>query len=66
MGGVKLEGRRMYSLAYADNVVLVVEKEEEMKSMLERLESYLDGKELELNTRKTIMRFRKGDRRERE
>jgi hypothetical protein len=51
----------VYSLAYTDDVVLVAEKEEEMRSMLERLESYLDGKGLELNTRKTkVIRFRKG------
>jgi len=48
-------------LAYADNVVLIAEREEEMGSMLERLEKYLDRKGLEVNTGKTkVMRFRKG------
>jgi len=53
--------RRIYPLAYADDVVLVTEDEEEMRSMLERMKVYLDGKGLELNWEKTkVMRFRKG------
>ncbi|XP_067212233.1 golgin subfamily A member 6-like protein 6 [Linepithema humile] len=60
-GGVKLRGRKVYSLAYADDMVLIAEEEEEMKGMMEKLERYLDRKNLELNTEKTkIMRFRKG------
>lgn len=52
---------RIYSLAYADDVVLMAEKEEELRSMMERLEGYLERKTLELNPNKTkIMRFRKG------
>jgi len=61
-GGVRLGEERIYSLAYADNVVLVAEDEDEMKSMMERLERYIERKKLELNTRKTkTLRFRKGD-----
>jgi len=42
-------------------MVLLAEGEEEMRSMIERLESYLDKKRLELNAEKTkIMKFRKG------
>lgn len=60
-GGVELEGRKWYSLVYADDVVLMAEDEDGMRSMLERLEGYLEGKKLELNTEKTkILRFRKG------
>ncbi|XP_067207866.1 golgin subfamily A member 6-like protein 22 [Linepithema humile] len=60
-GGVKLRGNRIYSLAYADDMVLVAEEEEEVRGMMERLERYLERKKLELNTKKTkIMRFRKG------
>jgi len=47
-------------LAYADDIVLMADKEEEMKSMIEKLEKYLKGKSLGLNVGKTkIMRFRK-------
>jgi len=56
---VKLEGRKLYNLAY-DNIVLMADKEEEMRSIIERLEKYLEGKSLELNVGKTkITKFRK-------
>lgn len=52
----------MYTLAYADDVVLVAEEEGEIRSMMNRLEEYLDKKKLVLNVKKTkIMRMRKGD-----
>ncbi|XP_071577986.1 uncharacterized protein [Temnothorax nylanderi] len=42
-------------------MVLLAEGEDEMRSMMERLERYLDKKRLELNAEKTkIMRFRRG------
>jgi len=41
--------------------VLLAENEDEMRSMIERLEEYMDKKRLEVNVEKTkIMRFRKG------
>jgi len=59
-GGVKLDGKRVYTLAYADDMVLLAEGEEEMKSMMERLEIYLDKKKVELNAEKTkMLRFRR-------
>ena len=40
--------------------MLLAEEEDEMRSMMERLEGYLDKKGLELNARKTkIIKFRK-------
>lgn len=42
----------MYSIAYADDVVLLAEGEGEMRSMIERLERYLVKKGLELNVGK--------------
>ncbi|XP_071568694.1 uncharacterized protein [Temnothorax nylanderi] len=60
-GGIRLGGKRIYTLAYADDVVLIAEDEDQMRSMLERLEGYLGRKRLELNVEKTkIMRFKKG------
>lgn len=45
-------------------MVLLAEKEGQMRSMIERLEKYLEGKRLELNVGKSkIVRFRRGDRR---
>lgn len=58
---MKLGGGRIFSPAYADNLVLLTEKEGETKSMVERLEHYLGTKGLELNVGKTkVFRFRKG------
>jgi len=43
--GVRLGEKRIYSLAYADDMVLVAEKEEEMRSMMEKLERYIERKD---------------------
>jgi len=60
-GGLKLREGKIWSLAYADDVVLVAENEDEMRSMIERVEVYIDRKGLEVNTEKIkILRFRKG------
>ncbi|KAL6420867.1 hypothetical protein ACFW04_014383 [Cataglyphis niger] len=65
-GEVKLKERKIYTLVYADGVVLIVEEEDGMRSMIERLEGYLEKKGLELNVGKSkILRFRKGGGRER-
>lgn len=42
-------------------MVLLTEEEDKMRSMIERLEGYLEKKKLELNLEKTKMRFRKGE-----
>ncbi|XP_039312991.1 uncharacterized protein LOC120359478 [Solenopsis invicta] len=60
-GGVKIGEVRVYTLSYADDVVLLAEGEGEMKSMLERLERFMDRKGLEVNVEKTkVLRFREG------
>ncbi|KAL6418089.1 hypothetical protein ACFW04_012823 [Cataglyphis niger] len=63
---VKLGGMKVYIFAYVDDVVLIVEKEDGMKSMIGKLESYLEKKGLVLNVEKSkILRFRKRGGRER-
>ncbi|KAL6420586.1 hypothetical protein ACFW04_014633 [Cataglyphis niger] len=63
--GVKLGGIKVYTLAYADNVVLIAEEEEGMRSMIGKLEGYLEKNGLELNVGKSkILRFRKGGERD--
>lgn len=58
-------GERVYTLAYADDLVVVAEEEDQMRSMIERLETYLDEKNLVLNAEKSkVMRFRRGGGRE--
>lgn len=50
-GEIRLGGE--YCLAYADDVVLLADKEKELRSMLDRMEGYLDKKRLEINVEKT-------------
>jgi len=60
-GGMKIGEEKIYGLAYADDIVILTEKNEKMGNMIERLEGYLEKKNLEFNVGKTkIMRFRKG------
>lgn len=40
-------------MSYADDIVLLTEDEEKMRSIIGRLEKYLERKGLELNTNKT-------------
>lgn len=48
-------------MQYADDIVEIAEGKNELRSMVERLERYLEGKGLELNTEKTkIMRLMRG------
>lgn len=65
MGWAKIGGDRLYTLAYADDIVVLAEEEGQMRSMMRRLWCYLRGKNLEVNNAKTkIMRFRRGGERE--
>lgn len=43
-GGVRLGGGKVYTLAYADDIVLLAEDEGGMKRMIGKLESYMDRK----------------------
>ena len=61
VGGVRLGKKRLWSMEYADEVVLLSEGEEAMKEMMRRLERYLKKKKLELSVEKSqMMVFRKG------
>jgi len=65
-GGVKLKGERVYTLAYADDIVLLAEEEDGMRAMMSRMERYIRGKKLEVNAKKSkVMRFGKGGGRRR-
>lgn len=60
--GVDLSGgKKIYSLAYADDIALLAKDEESMRGMVRTLERYVEWKKLGVNVRKTkIMRCRKG------
>ena len=60
-GGARITERRIRPLAYADDMVVLAERKEELESMIRRLERYFEVKKLQVNVGKTkIMRFRKG------
>lgn len=62
---VRLERGRSFTLAYADDSVLLAEEEEGMRGMLKELKRYVKEKELELNVEKSeMMRFKKEKGRE--
>lgn len=54
-GGARLGKRRIYTLAYVDDLAMMAKMEREMKKMLKSLERYLEEKELTLNTDKSKM-----------
>jgi len=56
-GGLKLEECKIFTLMYVDDIVMMAEKEQGMKVMISRLERYLKGKRLELNTEKTKIMY---------
>jgi len=67
VGGVWIRKNRIWTLAYADDLVLLAKNEESMKETMKRLERYLRNKNLQLNAEKSKMLcFRKrGGRRRR-
>lgn len=60
-GGMVIGKEKVWSLGYADDIVLLAYRAEELRNMIWRLKRYFDKKELILNAEKTkVMRFRKG------
>ena len=56
---------KVWSLAYADDIVLIANKGEELKTLMKRLEHFLDRRKLNLNIEKSkTMFFKKGGRKE--
>jgi hypothetical protein len=63
-GGVRLKGKKVFTFAYADDLVLLSKDEEGMVAIMARIERYLRVKGLVVNVgRSKIMRFGKGGRR---
>ena len=56
--GIKIGGRNLNNLRYADNTTLMAESEEELKSLLMKVKEENEGVGLKLNIQKTkIMAF---------
>ena len=65
-GGIAVGGSRFWKLAYADGIIVIAREEEVLRSMIKRLEKYLEERKLTLNAKKSkVMVFDK-QRRKRE
>ena len=51
--GIKIAGRNIYNLRYADDTTLLAESEEELKSLLMKVKEESEKVGLELNNQKT-------------
>ena len=51
--GIKIAGRNINNLRYADNTILMAESEEELKSLLMKVEEESEKIDLKLNIQKT-------------
>ena len=51
--GVRIAGRNINSLRYADGTALMAEREEELKSLLMKVKEESEKADIILNTRKT-------------
>lgn len=66
-GGVTIEKRRFYTLAYADDLAVLATKENELKRMLKSLEKYFEEREMILNVEKSkVLMFSRKDINKRE
>ena len=58
--GVIIGNKRVYALAYADDLAIIAETEEEIERMIKYLNRYFKDRELEVNAEKSkIMVFSK-------
>ena len=53
--GIKIAGRNISNLRYADDITLMAESEEELKSLLMKVKEESEKVGLKLNIQKTIM-----------
>jgi len=59
LGGVRLSRDRIWSLAYADDLVLVAYNRETLQNMMSIFKKFLEGRKLELCTEKTKIMMKK-------
>ena len=51
--GIKISGRNINNLRYADDTILMAESEEELKSLLMKVKEESENADLKLNIQKT-------------
>lgn len=62
-GGIVVGRRKVWSITYADDIILVATSESGMNEMLKKVQKYIAKEKLTINTDKTkIMLFEKGGR----
>ncbi|XP_018343269.1 PREDICTED: uncharacterized protein LOC108749206 [Trachymyrmex septentrionalis] len=67
IGGIRVGGDKVWSLEYADDIVVVAEEEVGLRAMIRGIQRYLKEKKLELSPEKSkVMVFRKKGGREKE
>lgn len=60
-GGVVMGRMKICTISYADNVVLLADREEDLKAIIIRFKQYLEKKVLSLNaTKSKVIVFKKG------
>lgn len=67
VGGIVVGERKVWSLSYADDIILVADREEELKEMMKRFKTFLKEVELELSREKTkvvVFEKRRNNRRQ--
>lgn len=63
LGGLVLGGKKVFCLAFADDVILIAKSPGELKDMTRRLVSFSKSKDLQVNEEKTkVMVFNRGSR----
>ncbi|XP_033362365.1 trichohyalin-like [Bombus vosnesenskii] len=68
VGGIVVGDSKVWSLSYADDIVLIADREEELKEMMKRFKTFLEEVKLELSTEKTkviVFEKRRNKRRQR-
>lgn len=60
-GDIMIGKEKIWTISYADDIVLIAKSEQELKEMLKRFKKFIDRKGLELSTDKSkVMVFEKG------
>lgn len=60
-GGIVIGGKKIWTLSYADDMVLLAKRPKELREMINRYNRYLTRKELNLNADKSkVMIFKRG------
>lgn len=56
--------KKVWSIAYADDIVLLARSEQELKGVMKRFKKYIDKKGLTVSLEKSKVMFRKRKRRQ--